>query len=292
VGGEGDLTCRHCGRPIAVPASRCPWCNQQIMVVCAACKQYTDDSLLTCQHCGAPLQPAPREEIKRFVGVPPEVADLLADRERAHLIASGVVAQYLSEFFFEKGEARTVLVDLFGRLEDRRQEAAALLFAAVAYLVEHGYCGLEPLAEGEGMVWEEIRRWDGQVRSLEGQLARHAGLGLTIAEVLDRVVREEMGFAFEVVRSRGMGLPGAPRQPSVRNTSDRSALLAIVEVGRRAVLPEHEKNSACAETYRAILSFAHAAPERARALAQTILDVLEWFHQFEQNPSLALSRGS
>ena len=66
----------------------------------------------------------------------------------------------------------------------------------------------------------------------------------------------------------------------------------IVEIGRRAVLPEHDRNAACAETYRAILSFVQAAPERARSLAQTILDVLEWFRQFEQNPSLALSRGS
>jgi len=284
------LTCRHCGRPIAVPASRCPWCGRKIMVVCAACKQYTDNTLPACQHCGAPLRPAPREEIKRFIGVPPEVADLLADRERAHLIASGVVAQYLPEFFFEKGTRRTVLVDLFGRLEDRRQEAAALLFAAVAYLVEHGYCRLEPLAEGEEMGWEEVRRWDGQVRSLEGQLARHAGMGLTIAEALDRVVREEMGFAFEVVKSRGVGLPGTSRGASVRNTSDRSALLAVVEMGRRAVLPEHDRNPACAETYRVILSFVQAAPRQARSLAQTILDVLEWFRQFEQNPSLALSR--
>ena len=261
------------------------------MVVCAACKQYTDDNLPTCQHCGAPLRPAAREEIKRYVGVPPEVADLLADRERARLIASGVVAQYLPEFFFVKGDRRTVLVELFGKREGRRQEAAALLFAAVAYLVEHGYCRLEPLGEEE-MAWEEVRRWDGQVRSLEGQLARHAGLGLTVAEALDRVVREEMGFAFEVVKSRGVGLPGASRAPAVRNTSDRSALLSIVEVGRRTVLPEHERDSACAETYRTILSFVQAAPERARTLARTILEVLEWFRQFEQNPSLALSRGS
>lgn len=286
------MTCRYCGRPIAVPASRCPWCGEQIMVVCDACKEYTDDSLSTCQHCGAPLRPASREEIKRYVGVPPEVADLLADRERARLVASGVVAQNLPEFFFAKGERRTVLVELFGRLQDRWQEAAALLFAAIAYLVEHGYCRLTPLG-GEGeMAWEEVRRWDGQVRSLEGHLARHAGLGLTITEALDRVVREEMGFAYEVVKPRGVGLPGIPRTPSVRNTSDRSALLAVVEVGRRTVLPEHEKNSACAETYRAILSFVQAEPGRARALAQTILDVLEWFRQFEQNPSLALSQGA
>jgi len=288
--GEAELTCRYCGRPIAVPASRCPWCGRRIMVICAACKQYTDDSQPTCQRCGAPLQPASREEIRRGVGVPPEVADLLADQERAHLIASGVVAQYLPGFFFDDGQRRTVLVELFGRHRDRRQEAAALLFAAVVYLVEHGYCDLRPMEGRPEMEWVEIRRWDGQVRSLEARLARQAGLGLTIAEAVDRAVQEEMGFGFEVVRPSGVGLPGLSRQPTVRNTSARSALLAIVEAGRRTVLPEHEGKTACAETYRTLAAFVRAAPERAQSLAQTIVDVLEWFLQYERDPSLILAR--
>jgi len=288
MGKESGLTCRHCGRPIAVPASRCPWCDRQIMIVCAACKQYTDDSLPTCQRCGAPLQPASREEIRQFTGVPPEVAELLADKERARLIASGVVAQYLPGFFYDDGTHRTVLVELFGRQANRLRRAAALLFAAVAHLVHHGYCDLRGVEGRQEMEWVEVRRWDGQVRCLEGRLAKQAGVGLTVGEALHRAIQEEMGFGFEVIRPSRTGLPGGPRIPTVRDRSERPPLTAVIQAGRRAVLPDHEESAACAEVYRTLLAFVRADPDRARRLAQTVLDTLEWFRQYEEDPSLAL----
>lgn len=286
----GGLVCRYCGRPMAVPASRCPWCDRQIMVICAACKQYTDDERSTCEHCGAPLQPASREEIRRYVGVPAEVAELLADRDRAQLIASGVIATYLPGFLFDDGRRRTVLAELFGSLPERRRKASALIFGAIVYLVERGYCALRPLEGDSDDEWVEVHPWDGQARSLEARLAKQAGLGLNVGRAVDLAVCEEMGFDFEVVTAQRSPIPGAPRLSTVRDRSAMPGLTAVIEAGRLAVLPEHEEKSACATIYQMIVQFVRARPERARRLAQTIVDVLEWFEQYERNPSLALAR--
>ncbi|HIQ00886.1 MAG TPA: zinc ribbon domain-containing protein [Anaerolineales bacterium] len=287
---ERELTCRHCGRRIAVPASNCPWCGKPIMVICATCKQYTDDQEPVCQHCGAPLVPDTLEEVRAVVGLQPDIAELVADRERARLVASGVIAQYLSGFFFDDGQRRTVLVDLFGAHPDPTREAAALLFAAVAYLVQEAYCGLEPTSDGKGLIWAEVRHWDGQVRSLEGGLARRAGLGMTIRQVIDQVVADEMDFRFEVVRSPRLRAPGMPAQSGVRDLSARSATTAVVLVGRQTELPDHQEAEACRETYRRLVDFVQADPDRARFVATEILEVLDWFRRYEEDPTLALLR--
>jgi len=289
---EGEakgISCRYCGKPIAVPASRCPWCDRQIMIICAACRQYTDDSLPHCQHCGAPLQEDTKEAVKRFVGLQPEIADLVTDRERALLTASGVVASYLPSFFFDDGQRRTVFVDLFGTPPTPRRTAAALLLSAIAYLIEKGYCDLQEV-EGGKLEWVEVRPWDGQVRSLEGAMAEQAGLRLTIGEALDRMVKEQMQFDYEVVKPPRVRTPGMPKVQTVRNLSARSALNAVVELGRQVILPEHEENTACAETYRLLLTFVRASPERVRYLVQEIEDVLDWFQRYEEDPTLALTR--
>jgi RNA polymerase subunit RPABC4/transcription elongation factor Spt4 len=285
---EGGLVCRHCGRPIAVPASRCPWCDRKIMVVCAHCKQYTEDDQPTCRHCGQPLVADSREEVRRLIGLRPEVAELVADQQRAQLVASGVVALYLPGFFFDDGQQRTVLAELFGASPDNRRKAAALLFVAIAYLVEQGYCELRPASDARGLDWLETRPWDGQELSLEGALAAQTGLGLAVEQALDRAVRRLMGFEVEVTRPRL--LQGGPRVPTVRNVSLHEALTAVLDAARTVVLPEHEERAACANTYRLLRAFVQADPDRARALAETILDVLDWFLRFQENPSLALMR--
>jgi len=288
---EGNgLTCRYCGRPIAVPASTCPWCGKPIMVICAACRQYTDDQEPFCQHCGTPLMPDTLEEVRATIGVSPEVAELLTDRDRARLVASGVIAQYLSGFFLDDGQRRTILVDLFGTPPDAQREAAALLFAALAYLVQEKYCALRPTADGKSLEWAEVRPWDGQVRSLEGSLARRAGLRLAIGQVVDQVVAEEMGFHFEVTRPPLIRAPGVPRPPRVRNLSARSATTGVVELGRQTVLPDHQETAACREVYRLLLDFVHTDPDRARYVAGEITEVLNWFRRFEEEPIVALTK--
>lgn len=264
---EEGLACRYCGRPIAVPASTCPWCGRTIMVICSACKRYTDDQAPTCQHCGAPLVPATVAK-PAGTGLGDErVARLLADRERAKLVASGVVVQYLSGFFYAGERYRSVLVDLFGPAPDRLRQAAALLFVATVYLVRHGYCALQPLSAGEGegapTLWAERRPWDGQRASLEGMLAEHAGLGLTFADALERVLRAEMEKEGPPVRRAA---PATTRGPSVTEW--------VIELARRTVLPEHRESEACRETYRMLVEFVSENPARARRLAAEILDTL------------------
>lgn len=264
---EEGLSCRYCGRPIAVPASACPWCGRTIMVICSACKQYTDDQLPTCQHCGAPLVPA---TLARPAGTglgDEQVARLLADRERAKLVASGVVAQYLSGFFYTSERYRTVLVDLFGPAPDRLHQAAALLFVATAYLVQHGYCAFQSLPAGAGegapTLWAERRPWDGQRVSLEGMLAEQAGLGFAFADALGRFLRSEVEKESPPVRRAA---PATTRGPSVTEW--------VIELARRTVLPEHKESEACRETYRMLVDFVSGDPARARRLAGEILEVL------------------
>lgn len=284
------LTCRLCGRPIAVPASKCPWCGGTIMVICASCKQYTDDQEPLCQHCGAPLLPDTMGEVRARATLDAEVAELAADQARAHLVFSGVVAQYLRGFFYDDGQRRTVLVDLFGGPPDNNREAAALLFAAIACLVQEGYCSLEPIAGEEGFLWAEVRRWDGQARSLEGGLARQAGTGKTIRQVVDRLVAEEMGFRFEVLRPPRVRLPGMRNRTEVRDLSARSATTAVIQLGRQTALPAHQEVQACRETYRQLAEFVRTDPARARRVAEEIVEVLDWFRRYEEDPTIGLAR--
>ncbi|MCS7179265.1 MAG: zinc ribbon domain-containing protein [Anaerolineae bacterium] len=267
---ETSLQCRYCHRPIAVPASRCPWCGQTIMVICARCKQYTDDQGTVCQHCGAPLEPDRLEGVRIGVGLDDQMARLMADRRRAHLLASGVVAQYITGFFYADAQRRTVLVELFGLPMDPRREAAALLFAAIAYLVERDYCVLHFTADGESPLWTEVRAWDGQEISLEGALARQAGLGQTLLQALRRVIAEETGAAVE-------GEPLArPRRRPAERPFIRPAADAIVEVARWTVLPDHQEREACREIYQLLVQFVRRDPARARLVAEEVLEALAW----------------
>ncbi len=285
----GSLTCRHCGKPIAVPASTCPWCGKTIMVICAACKQYTDDQASHCQHCGEPLVPDTLEEVRLQSRLDPSLAQLVADRERAQLLPSSIVAHHILDFFYDDGQHRTVFVELFGKSSDPYTAAAAVLFAAVAHLVQGKYCLLKPMAGKKELEWVETRKWDGQVHSLEGRLADQAGLGLSLRQVLDKVVANEMEFNVEATKPPRVPTPGLDR-PRVLNKSKYSAPTALVNLGRETELPDYEKGQALREIYQIVLSFASENPAIARHAAQVIRETLEWFHMVELDPTLGLTR--
>jgi len=268
--GEG-LVCRHCGRPIVVPASTCPWCGQTIMVICAHCKQYTDDQGTICQHCGAPLEPAHLDALRIGVGVDNQTARLIMDRQRAQLVASGVVALHLPAFFYADAQRRTVLVDLFGPSPSSHREAAALLFAAIAYLIQQGYCAVQPVGDDQSLLWAEIRAWDGQMVSLEGALARQAGLGQTLSLSLRQAIAEEAGVTLEPAA------PAGQRRRPRAAPSGRPVAEVVVEVARRTVLPDHQDQEACRETYQLLAQFVRRDPALARRIAEEVLEALAWF---------------
>lgn len=319
---EKGIVCRHCGRPIAVPGSRCPWpgCGKTIMVICAACKEYTSDEGAFCEQCGEPLVAATFESP---VGLGPAqslVTDLAADKKRARLVASGVMAEHTNGFFYDGGQQRPALVDLFGAPLTPRRKAEALLFGAVAYLVQYGYATLE--LEG-GMTpdfqWLEAKPWDGQTRSLEGQLAHRAKLETACIEALQQAVAEAVGFRLEVqmiddeglvvdrttadlaalpllkarlqaqkARSLSSWLAGTSGIPStkVRARFDSSTAEGVIGMAWQTPLPPHEESSACQETYQMLLDFVHADPKRAKSLVMEIERVLHWFERCEEMPSL------
>jgi hypothetical protein len=241
------------------------------MVICAHCKQYTDDQGTVCEHCGAPLEPDRLESLRIGVGVDSRTAQWIADCQRARLVASGVIALHLPDFFYADAQRRTVLVDLFGPSLTPQREAAALLFAAVAYLIQHGYCALQPAGEGESPLWAEVRPWDGQILSLEGALARQAGLGQTLTQSLRQAVAEGAGITPEQERPAGR-----QRRPTAAPFA-RPVAEAVVEAARRTVLPEHQEKEACREIYRLLLQFVQHDPARARRIAGEVLEALAWF---------------
>lgn len=288
------FSCRHCGRRIAVPASKCPWCGQPIMVICSACKQYTDDQQPTCQHCGAALVPDRLESVLSTFRLDPTLAEMVADRQRAQLVASGVIALYARGLFFESAQQRSVLVELFGSPSDAYRQTQALLFAAVAYLVQKGYAALGAPGEDGQMEWREVRRWDGQAHSLEGALAQQAGLEerivhQTIRQAVDRVVSEAMGFRFEVTKPPRLRTPGMP-DARVIDLSARPLSVAVLGMARHTELPAHNEAEACRETYALLLEFIRADPERARRLANQVVEVVDWYRRYEADPVLALTR--
>lgn len=235
------------------------------MVICASCKQYTDDQGTVCQHCGAPLVPDRLEGLRAGVGVDDWTAQLIADRGRAQRVASGIVAQHISEFFYADPQRRTVLAELFGFPPDPPREAAALLFVAVVYLVQRGYCALRGGQEEMSPLWDEVRAWDGQRVSLEGALARQAGLGQTLFQSLQRAIAGAAGLPLEEER--------VGRRPGEALTARRAAD-AVREVARRTVLPDYAKAETCREIYQMLLQFARQDPALARRVAEEVVQAL------------------
>ena len=92
-----ELACRYCERLIAVPASKCPWCGEMIMVICANCKAYTDDQNSLCMHCHQPLHPDHMDDIV-LQAHHPEIARMVEDRKHARLVASAVVLHGIGDF--------------------------------------------------------------------------------------------------------------------------------------------------------------------------------------------------
>jgi len=260
------------------------------MVICASCKQYTDDHLPSCQHCGAPLIPDTLDEVRARAGLDPTVAGILSDRERARLVPSGVIAQYPQGFFYADEQRKTVLVELFGARVEPRPLAAALLFSAAVYLLREGYCALQPQGEDKPPEWEEVRPWDGQARSLEATLARQAGLGLSLRKALDQTIAAEMGFRFEVLKPPRLRAPGVPPPPQVRDLSAHTAVTALVQTARQTELPDHVESEACRQVYRLLVDFVRADPDLARYVAGLILDLLDWYRRYQEDPVVVLAR--
>lgn len=281
---ESNLICRHCRRPIAVPASNCPWCGRQIMVICANCKAYTDDQQAFCGQCGAPLQ-ADRMERLSLLAHHPQVASLVQDQERAQLVASAVVINNLSDFFYDEPQGyRKVLVSLFGAGRDRKTTAAGVVFAAYAYLCQRGYCAISVVGDEEDRQVELslLRLWDGQ-QSLEGALSEHAEHAFTVREVTDRAIRALMGFRMTMAQRSDFSLQTV-------DGSARSAFTAVDQVARVAVLPEHDRREACRAISKLLIDFVETDRERAHLLAQEIMDALSWFEQYERDPSIGFVR--
>jgi hypothetical protein len=290
------------------------------MVICAACKEYTSDEGAFCEQCGEPLVAATFEP---SVGLGPAqtlVADLAEDKKRAQLVASGVMAEYTSGFFYDGGELRPALVDFFGAPLTPRRKAEALLFGAIAYLMQHGYTVLE---RGTGMTpafqWLEVKPWDGQKRSLEGQLAQRAGQGAACIEAMQQTVAEAVGFRLEVkvmddegdvVDRTTADLAALPllsarleaqqarslsswllstsntRSTEIRAQFDNSTAEGVVGMAWQTPLPPHEETTACQETYQMLLNFVNTDPMRAESLIIEIERVLHWFERCEEMPGL------
>jgi hypothetical protein len=261
--------CRHCGRPIAVPASRCPWCNETIMVICANCKTYTDDQKPHCEQCGVPLQPDRMERIA-LQAHQPELARLVEDRERARLVASSLVVNNAGDFFYAGQSYRTVLAELFDSVQDSRTVAAGAIFAAYAYLCQTEYIELRlsDAQDQEEIALSQLRPWDGQ-NCIESALARQAGRALTTAEATEKMARELMGF--RLMQADGSTL----RAPKTREAPERPAPAAVDYLARVTVLPEHDRREACRDTYHLLSAFVEADRRRARLLSIEIRRVLD-----------------
>jgi hypothetical protein len=271
-----NLTCRHCGRPIAVPASKCPWCNETVMVICANCKAYTDDQRSHCEHCGAPLQPDSRDRLA-LQAHHPELARLVQDQEQSQLVASSVVITHLNDFFYKSEEHQTVLAKLFGPADEPRVVAAGVLFSAYAYLAQKKYCAVRVRGgseDEEATSVARLRAWDGQ-QSIEGALAERTGRAFTTREATEKTLRDLMEFR---VMSADSG--AFLRAPKARNLPVRSAFAAIDQLARVTVLPEHDAVEASRATYRLLVAFVDEDPQRARLLASETVFILREFESY------------
>ena len=239
------------------------------MVICAACKAYTDDENPNCEQCGAPLQADHMERVAQLAQHP-VVAGLAQDSERALLVASAVVATNRGDFFYADGQGRrTILVQLFGSARDPKTTTAGVIFAAYSYLDGKGYCSLV-LDEGEEHIRiTGVRPWNGQQKCVECVLAEIMPRVLDTYEATDRMLRELMSFRAVTVRAR------AADGSRVQSMPELSAVSAVNQTARLTVLPEHDAREACQMTYRLLARFVEADGERARQLALETVKILE-----------------
>ena len=289
------------------------------MVICASCKQYTDDQKATCQQCGQSLVAATFDGLRSPLRAGTLVANLAADQQRAKPVASGTIAQYPSSFFAEDAQSYPLLADLFGIPATREQQAEIVLFAAVAYLVENGHVTLQRgTALMSGFLCEAALPWEGQLQSLEGQLALGSRADTTLLEALQQAVAEAVGFCLEVrvvdedgytVEQTKADLATLPlvlrriqeeRRRSLDNwflasTETRSTRVqawmayptatGVIEMARQTVLPAHDEAEVCRETYQMLARFTHRDQERAEVIVGEIQRVLRWFDRCEEHPS-------
>ena len=271
-----DFSCRHCGRPIVVPGSKCPWCSKTIMVICSNCKAYTDDQRSHCEQCGAPLQADTRERLV-LQARNPELARLVQDQEQSQLVASAVVIAHVNDFFYSSAGHQTVLAKLFGPANEPRVIIAGVIFAAYAYLVQKEYCAVR-VKGGEGgeslTSLARLRVWDGQ-QSIEGALAERLGRVFTTREATENMLRDLMEFRMMAV-SVGTML----RAPKTRDAPERSALAAVDRMVRVTALPDHDPVDACRATYRLLATFVDQDLERARSLSAETVFVLRDFESY------------
>lgn len=283
------LTCRHCGRAIAVRASRCPWCRQTIMVICAACKSYTDDQGTHCESCDAPLKPDRMDGIALVARVP-DVARLARDQDRAQPVASAVVFGHLDGFFFDDGRGhRAVFAHLLGSDRGRAARAAALFFAAYAYLCQKQYCTAR-LVDKENddqqrILLDRLRPWDGQ-DCIESALADRAYRAMDTRQATDSVVRDLMGFRVKKVRGASARTVLGPRSAPL-NLSDHLLFAAIDRAVRLTVRTDWDPQEACRTTHQLLVAFVGEDRARARVLIEETVKVLRWFERYESDPSIA-----
>jgi hypothetical protein len=312
---EKEFTCRYCGRPIAVAMSTCPWpdCRETIMSICAACRAYTDNRGEFCEHCGEPLVEATFEEVELSGSTQELLVQLAQDQKRAHLVASGVTARYSDRFLSDTAPMEGVLADLLGVPLTYPSRATAVVFAAVAYLVQAGYCQLkhQPAAEPE-YLWTEAKEWDGQMDGLEARMADQAWRMAPLGEAVQHMIATETGLLLDdpqpddplagdeqdpelddtpsrVTSALNRLLERLPRrQQRLQGISPRPAVPTIVELGWETVLPKHQEEAACEKTRQLLVDFEEADPLRARYVLDQIYDVMDWFDQVEQDPQAQL----
>lgn len=271
-----DLVCRHCERPIAVPASKCPWCDKVIMVICSNCKAYVDDQKSHCEQCGAVLLPDQKEHLA-LQAHHPGLARLVEDQVHAQLVASAVVVAHHTDFFYASEGHQTVLAKLFGSGREPWAVTAGVLFSAYAYLSQEGYCAVRVRGEKGGEevpVVTRLRLWDGQ-ESVEGALAEQIGRAFTTREATEKALRELMHFRMMSVHE-GSFL----QSPKTRNAPERSVYAAIDQLARVTMLPDHDSVNACRTIYRLLSAFVDKDPKRAEILASEMVYILREFEAY------------
>lgn len=268
------LSCRYCERSIAVPGSKCPWCGEKIMVICANCKAYTDDQSPLCMHCNQPLQADNMEDIV-LQAHHPELARMVDDRRHARQVASAIVFHGVKDFFYTTDRFQTVLADLFGVTSERGTVEAGVVFSAYAYLCQAEYCAirLQVDQQRDYLSVNLLREWDGQ-RSIEGELAEQIERALTTAEATEKTVRSLMGFRLSTAEGGSLG------GPKIRDIPDRSASSAIAHVAQTTVLPEGDLAESRRVTYQLLATFVKEDRRRAQALATETKRLLRDFESY------------